>query len=359
MGLFKKGKQRKISRKVKAVKPKSKIEKKLTKLVTVFALLGLAFALVLVYLGSPAAGGDPVTVSIPAQSSTGQIAGQLEENKLIHSATYFKLYTKIMGADRSLRPGTYTFEGAENLSQIIDKLKEGSTDLISFTVPEGLNLEQTVNLLDSQGIATREKLLAAMEDPELEFKYFEDLPEGANRLEGFLFPDTYTIDAETRPVEIVQLMLDRFTEVYEGEYESRAQELDMTNLQAITLASIVEREAKVSQDRPLVSAVFHNRLEKNMRLQSCATVQYALGEVKLVLYNTDLQIESPYNTYRNLGLPPGPIAAPGEDSLKAALYPADVSYLYFVAKADGSHVFNDTFQEHTEAKNKYLSESTN
>jgi len=313
----------------------------------------LAFAFSLVYLGSPA-GADPVTIKIDPQSSTTQIAAQLKGNRLIHSVEYFKLYAKFSGADRLLKPGKYAFEGTENLSEIISMLKEGSPEMISFTIPEGYTLEQIINLLDSKKIASKEDLLVALEDPDLEFPFLGELPEGPNRFEGFLFPDTYTIGAETSPKEIVQMMLDRFSEVYSAQYQARAKELDMTTLEVVTLASIIEREAKKQEDRPLVSAVFHNRLEKGMLLQSCATVQYALGEVKPVLYNTDLQIQSPYNTYLNLGLPPGPIAAPGEASLKAALYPADVSYLYFVAKPDGSHVFSNTLQEHNEAKKKYL-----
>lgn len=322
--------------------------------VAVLALMGLAFSFLVVYLGAPARGGEPITVTIAPQSSTSRIAAQLEENRLIHSAEYFKLFTKITGADRSLKPGKYSFEGTENLNRIVAMLQQGSPDLISFTVPEGYNLEQTINLLDSQGIATREDFLAALENQNLEFKFFDELPEGATRLEGFLFPDTYKIETETNPVGMVQLMLNRFTEVYTPEHEARAKELGMTNLEVITLASIIEREAKVPQDRTLVSSVFHNRLKKGMLLQSCATVQYALGEIKPVLYNTDLQVESPYNTYLHQGLPPGPIAAPGEDSIKAALYPSETTYLYFVAKPDGSHVFSNTLQEHNEAKHKYL-----
>jgi UPF0755 protein len=273
---------------------------------------------------------------------------------LIHSAGYFKLYAKFTGADRSLKPGKYSFKGNESLSKIVQMLQEGSPEIFSFTIPEGYTQEQIINLLDSKGIASREELQKALEDPDLKFPYLEELPEGPNRFEGFLFPDTYSIEAETSPKEVIQMMLDRFTEVYTQEYQARTKELGMTDLEAVTLASIIEREAKRKEDRPLVSAVFHNRLDKGMLLQSCATVQYALGEVKPVLYNTDLQVESPYNTYLNLGLPPGPIAAPGQASLKAALYPEDASYLYFVAKPDGSHVFSNTLKEHNEAKHKYI-----
>lgn len=348
---YRRSKNNRNNGRLKSSGPKSKAG---VTFVAVLALMGLAFSFLVVYLGSPARGGEPITLTIAPQSSTSRIAEQLEENRLIHSDEYFKLFTKITGADRSLKPGKYSFKGTENLNKIVAMLQQGSPDLISFTVPEGYNLEQTVNLLDKQGICAREDFLAALENPNLEFKFLDELPEGPTRLEGFLFPDTYRIETETRPVEIVQVMLDRFTEVYTPEYEARAKELDMTNLEVITLASIIEREAKVPQDRPLVSSVFHNRLKKGMLLQSCATVQYALGEIKPVLYNTDLQVESPYNTYLHQGLPPGPIAAPGADSIKAALYPAETTYLYFVAKPDGSHVFNNTLQEHNEAKKKYL-----
>lgn len=325
-----------------------------TRIVSVLALLGMIFAFTLVYLGSSAGARNPVTLKIAPQSTTSQIAAQLEENGLIRNAGYFKLYAKYTGADRSLKPGKYFFKGTESLSQIISMLQTGSPDTFSFTIPEGYTLEQIINLLASKGIAPEEELLTAIEDQGLEFPYLDELPEGPNRFEGFLFPDTYTIEAETSAKDIIQLMLDRFSEVYTAEYAARAKELDMTTVEVITLASIIEREAKQQEDRPLVSAVFHNRLDKGMLLQSCATVQYALGEVKPVLYNTDLQTESPYNTYLYVGLPPGPIAVPGEASLKAALYPADVSYLYFVAKPDGSHVFSNTLQEHNEAKNKYI-----
>ena len=325
-----------------------------TRIVSVLSLLGIIFALTLFYLGSSAGAGQPVTVKIAPQSTTSQIAALLEEEGLIRSAGYFKLYAKYTGADRSLKPGKYLFKGTESLPEIISILQAGSPDFFSFTIPEGYTLEQIINLLVSKGIATKEELLAVMKDPQIEFPYFEELPEGPNRLEGFLFPDTYTIEAETSARDIIQLMLDRFSEIYTDEYAARAKELDLTTLEVVTLASIIEREAKKQEDRPLVSAVFHNRLEKGMLLQSCATVQYALGEVKPVLYNTDLQTESPYNTYLHSGLPPGPIAAPGEASLKAALYPAEVSYLYFVAKPDGSHVFSNTLKEHNEAKKKYI-----
>jgi UPF0755 protein len=150
------------------------------------------------------------------------------------------------------------------------------------------------------------------------------------------------------------MMLARFDQIFKEEWRKRADELGMTIGEVVTLASLVEREARVSKDRPLVASVFHNRLKIGMHLESCATVQYALGEVKEVLLFEDLETESPYNTYLHGGLPPGPIAAPGADSLQAALYPEKTNYLYFVAKKDGSHYFSKTLAEHNKAKRLYL-----
>lgn len=347
-----KEKNKKAKRKAKLISAKSKTARAV---VSFFAVSGLALALMLYYLGSPAGGGRQVTLKIEPQSSTSDIAAALEDANLIHNAEYFKLYAHITGADRSLKSGKYFFQGTESLPQIIEKLKQGSPEVFSFTVPEGFTLDQIANLLESEEIVSREEFLSALSDSSLKFAYLPELPEGPNKLEGFLFPDTYSIGKGMTAQQIVQMMVDRFTDVYVPKYEQRAKEQGISIIEVITLASIIEREAKKPEERQLVSAVFHNRLKKGMLLQSCATVQYALGEVKPVLYDTDLQIDSPYNTYINLGLPPGPIAAPGEASIKAALFPADVSYLYFVAKPDGSHVFSNTLQEHNAAKRKYIS----
>ena len=317
-------------------------------------VLGAAVIVTAWYLGSPVGRDQEVAVKIAPETSTSEIAALLEENGLIHSAEYFKFYAHLSGADRNLKPGTYSFSGKQNLKEIIAKLQEGSPEVFVFTIPEGYTLKQICNLMDAKNIVPREEMNSALEKGNFDFPFIDELPEGQNKFEGFLFPDTYKIGAETNADEVVQMMLDRFCDIYGSEYIQRADELGMSTLEVITLASIIEREAKKAEERPLVSAVFHNRLKKGMLLQSCATVQYALGEVKPILYDTDLQIDSPYNTYLNPGLPPGPIAVPGEASIKAALYPSDVSYLYFVAKPDGSHVFSNTLEEHNAAKNKYI-----
>lgn len=314
----------------------------------------LIFALSLCYLGSAAGSGEKVTIKIDPQSSTSEIAAKLADQGLIHSVGYFKLYAHFTGADRSLKAGKYSFAGTESLAEIIKELQKGTPETFSFTIPEGYKLEEIINLLDSKEIVPREEFLSALKKNDFSFPYLNELSEGETKFEGFLFPDTYNVAAGMKANEVIQMMLDRFSEVYTPEFQQRARELDMSTNQVITLASIIEREAKKPQERPLISAVFHNRLNIGMALQSCATIQYAIGENKPVLYYTDLQIESPYNTYKNTGLPPGPISAPGRESIKAALYPAEVSYLYFVAKPDGSHAFSNTLNEHNLAKKKYL-----
>jgi UPF0755 protein len=173
-------------------------------------------------------------------------------------------------------------------------------------------------------------------------------------LEGYLYPDTYRITTQATEEEIVNMMLARFAREMTTEFREQARAQGLTLHQAVTLASLVEREAQKDAERPRVAAVFLNRLKKGWKLESCATIQYILGEPKARLLNKDLQIDSPYNTYRNYGLPPGPIAAPGRASLQAAVNPADEGYMFFVVAEDGRHIFSRTLQEHNRHKAQYL-----
>jgi len=193
------------------------------------------------------------------------------------------------------------------------------------------------------------------------FPFLEAIPDKTKyRLEGYLFPDTYEISDEATASELISIMLDGSAKVLEGDFQDKLDEKGLSLHEALTLASIVEREARVDKERPLIAAVFHNRLDNEAMqlLQSCATVQYALGEVKPVLTYDDLEVDSPYNTYLNPGLPPGPIGSPGFRSIEATLYPAEVDYLYFVFKEDGTgtHYFSETLQEHNAYKRKVQSE---
>lgn len=295
-----------------------------------------------------------ISVEIQSNSGTAQIAQTLYQKGLINNATFFRLYVRNEGLDRFLRAGNYDLSPSMSMEEIIDKLLKGQENLVSFTIPEGLTLEQIAYSLQRQEVADAETFLELAEHGDFDFRWLDQLPEGPLRFEGFLFPDTYRIPDYFSEEDIIQLMLNRFTEIFNEDYEARMNELGWSIVDVVTLASIIEREIKKPGEQAIASAVFHNRLKINMLLQSCATVQYVLGEVKEVLTNADLAIESPYNTYKNAGLPPGPIAAPGKGAIEAALYPSDDDYLYFVAKPDGSHHFSRTLSEHNQAKNKYL-----
>lgn len=297
-----------------------------------------------------------IVVNIPKGSSTSKIANILEEKGLIRNELYFRYISRQRNIGQKYQAGDYKLNRSQSIDEIIEKLTSGDVyvETVKFTIPEGFELTQIVDRL--VGVEdlnlNRDKLLDIMENGDFDFKFLNEIPKGEDRLEGYLFPDTYEVLKDANEKDIIVMMLNRFDRAFKEEYYERAQELNMSIEEVIVLASIIEREARVDSERPIISSVFHNRLKRDMLLQSCATIQYVLGERKEKLTYKDLEIESPYNTYMNVGLPPSPIASPGETSIKAALYPEDTSYLYFVAKGDGSHVFSKTYQGHLKAKNE-------
>ncbi|MDR7870038.1 MAG: endolytic transglycosylase MltG [Tissierellaceae bacterium] len=296
-----------------------------------------------------------ITVEVLAGSSTDIIAKQLYENNLIHNELIFKVKVKELGVGSSLKAGKYTLNKSMDIVEIIETLNKGvkSGNTARFTIPEGYELEQVANKLSNEGIVDYTRFMELSSDKsnfQDKFEFLNELDEGQS-LEGFLFPSTYEIFTGSSEKEIIDKMLAEFEKVYESEIKSKLDEFDFTLNEAVTLASIVEREGKLDSERPIMSGVFHNRLDIGMSLQSCATVQYILGERKEVLTTQETQIQSPYNTYINQGLPPGPIASPGKASLVAAVNPADVDYLFFVLTgSDGSHTFTKTYNEHLKAK---------
>lgn len=299
---------------------------------------------------------EPVTVTINPGLGSSQISEILYEAGLTNSSQIFRSYAKEKEIDNILRPGEYSFEGEVSLADIADALAKGGLEAskgIKVTLPEGLTLPEIAAVLESKGIVEAAAFLEYTENAQLDFDYLPVIG-SLNRLEGFLFPETYQMDPGWDEAKVTDLLLKQFDKIWKKEWQQRADELGMNTLEIITLASIIEREARVDTDRPLISGVFHNRLAIDMLLQSCATVQFVLGERKEILTYADLEIESPYNTYKYKGLPPGPIACPGQLSIEAALYPEDSDYLFFVAKPDGSHHFSKTLAEHEAAKKKYL-----
>ncbi|MGI6678618.1 MAG: endolytic transglycosylase MltG [Dehalobacterium sp.] len=289
---------------------------------------------------------------IPEQATTSDIAQMLESEGLIRHHLPFKLYTRLTGLDGKLKAGEYSFTGQVSLWDIGEKISRGQAQTKKVTIPEGYNLIQIAQLLAENGFVDQDKFLEVAQTKNFPYPYLPP-PNSPERLEGFLFPDTYQITPGWPEDKVIAMMLKRFDDVFLSEWHDRAREIGMTIHEIVTLASIIEKEAKVPEDRPVIASVFYNRIKSGMHLESCATVQYALGEVKQVLLYEDLKIDSPYNTYLHGGLPPGPIACPGKASLEAALYPADSNFYYFVAKSDGSHYFSRTLAEHNEGKRKY------
>ncbi|NLC04027.1 MAG: endolytic transglycosylase MltG [Tissierellia bacterium] len=298
-----------------------------------------------------------ITVEVPSGSSTDKISSILLDNGLIKNKTIFKFQVKSLEADGKLKAGTFNLNTGMDVEEIVENLSvsQKSTNTVRFTIPEGYELTQIAEKLAKEEIVDEARFLELTGNKSnFEDKYeFLKLLEPDQSLEGFLFPSTYEIYKDSEEKVVIEKMLDQFAKIYEKDIAGKLEEMNLSLNEVITLASIVEREGKVDSERPIMSAVFHNRIDQNMALQSCATVQYILGERKEVLTNEDTRIPSLYNTYIHTGLPPGPIASPGEASLIAAVNPADVDYLFFVLTgSDGTHTFTKTYQEHLNAKPK-------
>ncbi|NPV42475.1 MAG: endolytic transglycosylase MltG [Firmicutes bacterium] len=292
-------------------------------------------------------------IEILPGKNTSQIARLLKHEKLIKNEKVLIIYAKIKGLDSKLKAGKYILHPAMSIPEIVKDLSEGNVlnESIRFTIPEGLELKEIAQLLEKKGLVDSKYFIEIAKVENFPFDFLKGLP-GDTTLEGYLFPDTYEVNKDIGEKGIIKIMLKRFENIFNADFVSRARELRLSVHEVITLASIIEREAKVDDERPLISSVFHNRLKIGKLLQSCATVQYALGERKETLLFKDLEIDSPYNTYKVPGLPPGPISNPGKASIKAALFPAETDYLYFVSNGDGTHTFSRTYGEHLRTINR-------
>lgn len=299
-----------------------------------------------------------IQITIPKGASTSNIASILKDNNLIRNELIFRGFAKYEQMDGKFKAGKYVLNNGMTQEEIMIELVAGgiAKDTITFTIPEGFELMQIAERLGEMGIVNKDTFLELTSNASsfaTEFKFLDEIP-GELTLEGYLYPDTYEVYIDAGEIEIIKKMLSRFESLYTDEIRAKANGLNMDLNEVITLASIIEREGRVDSEREIISAVFHNRLQTGMMLQSCATVQYILGERKPVLSNEDTSIESPYNTYIKQGLPPGPIASPGIESIKAAVNPADVEYKYFVFNEDetGTHTFSITYDEHKKAINR-------
>ncbi len=289
--------------------------------------------------------GPPVKVTIPKGATFRVAAESLATYGLVSNARLFGVYAKLRGRDRSMRYGTYVLARGISWNELLEDLRRGRGIVHTVTIPEGYGLSQIIPLLAEALDTPRDSLEAAVRDSTLRRQL--DIP--TPTLEGYLFPDTYQFPDRTSAREAVAAMVRRFEQVWRPEWQGALDSLKLSRHDAVTLASIVEREVRRRDEGPVVAAVYLNRLRSRMMLQADPTVTYALGKRPGRVTYKDLRVSSAYNTYRVFGLPPGPIGSPGLSSLEATLHPANVSYKFFVAHPDGHHEFRKTYREHLEA----------
>ena len=289
--------------------------------------------------------GPGVQLTIRKGSSFKEAAESLSAHGLVRSARVFSLYAKLRRRDRTLRWGTYVLRPGMSWEQMLDALRLGRGVIHQVTIPEGLSIGDIEPLLMDALDLTQDSLDAAVRDTSLLHRL--DIP--THSLEGYLFPDTYTFPDKTTARDAIRMMVDRFEKAWKPEMTGQARAMKLTRHDIITLASIVEREVRRDEERPVVAAVYLNRLKIGMPLMADPTVTYALGKKPGRVLLKDLRVKSPYNTYLRTGLPPGPIGSPGEASIRASLNPAKVPYKFFVAAPDGHHEFRRTYAEHLEA----------
>jgi UPF0755 protein len=306
------------------------------------ALGALALAMVVIVAGCRGPGSGQARVVVPKGSTLRVAADSLARAGVIQNATAFRFYAMLTNRDRSIRAGTYLFKRGISWGEVLTDLQGGRGLEHSITIPEGWSLSQIEPQLARVLGVPLDSVQAATRDTAL--LHLLDIP--TPTLEGYLFPDTYMFPDGTTPRAAVRVMVSRFQQVWRPEWDVQLQRLAMSRHDVMALAAIVEKEARLPEERPVIAAVYMNRVKAGMLLQADPTVQYALGRHVARVFYKDLEVDSPYNTYRHKGLPPGPIASPGRPSIVAALFPANVPYTFFVAHPDGHHEFTSDFRAH-------------
>jgi len=313
-------------------------------LVAVFLAAGFGF-----YLMNPAReGGDDQVFYVQEGSTLNDVADELRSREIIVGKDLFLLWARVMGYSRNIKAGEYRLNAGMAPVKILHILSKGAVITHPVTIPEGFTIKQIGDLLEEKGLVNKDEFLALTGDPDTARHYGISGP----GLEGYLYPDTYHFGRGLSPMSVIDVMVKRFKDVY-ASFRGISERSGMTMEEAVTLASIVEKETGLGRERPLIASVFLNRLNKRMRLESDPTVIYGLKEFNGNLKRKHLTEHTPYNTYIIHGLPPGPIANPGKEAIKAVLCPAESDYLYFVSKNDGSHYFSKTLSEHNRAVEVY------
>lgn len=315
-----------------------------------FVLIAIGGAVWILFAPNvPTHGEEEHTVLIKPGMTFNQIVGLMKENDVITSEMRFGLAAKLMGVQSQLKAGKYRIAPGASSYAVLQTLASGKVATEWVTIPEGKTTRQIAGLLAQKIEIDSLRFMEWVNDS----AFTRRLGIPADRLEGFLFPETYGLYWGINAQEVIELMVSHYQARFDSTLQARSREMGMTELEVVTLASIIEGEAVVDSERTTISAVYHNRLERGMLLQADPTIQYIIEDGPRRLLNRDLKIDSPYNTYRYRGLPPGPINNPGLASIKAALYPNDKNYLYFVANGDGSHTFSRTLSEHLRAKARF------
>ncbi len=303
----------------------------------VILLVCLVFLFIISYFFYLDKKGKRVYFTVDPGMKTREISLRLENEKIIPNSFCFLFWAEIFFLEKKIKAGTYQLEYSFSALPILLTLIQGKSASIKVTIPEGLESGQIAAILEEKIFISAGKFLSLVKE---------------RQLEGFLFPDTYFFSPHYPEEKVLETMFNQFEREFNSQFLERAEELRLSKKEIVVLASLIEKEAAKDEERPYISAVFHNRLKKRMFLESCATVQYALGEHRRQLSYQDLKVDSPYNTYIHLGLPPEPICNPGLASLKAALYPAQTDDLFFVSQGNGWHYFSRYYNQHL--KNKQL-----
>jgi len=297
-----------------------------------------------------------IIVDVPSGSTVSKISDILYENNLIKNKTLFKVVSKVSNKAPDIKAGKYLINQTYSNNDIINLLASGKIyqDGIKITIQEGSTSKEIIDILVSKKLGNKEDYEELIQNPKEFYDKFSYLKEDdITSLEGFLYPETYYFNENDSEKEILSEMLSAFNKIYSDKLREKQKELNMTIQQVVNLASIVEKEAVLDEDRAIIASVFYNRLEIDMPLQSDATIQYIFKERKKIVTYNDLKIDSPYNSYRNKGLPPTPIANPGVKSIEGTLYPEDTKYLYFVAKINGGNNYSVKYEEHLKYVKEY------
>lgn len=314
------------------------------------AVIAVAAGLAVYMNSAPGSVRQGVLFEVPAGAGLSVVAAQLESRQLIRSSAFFRGVAALRGQSRSIKSGFYRFDGTEGSWEILSRIVEGRVHTVKVVIPEGLDNRHIARRLAKAGLVKEQDFMQAASDGRLLAKY-GFTPRSTT--EGFLFPDTYLFPWGVSAERLVEIMIENFKRRVGRDLIRRMDSSSLGFYRTLILASIVEREAVRAGERPMIAGVFVNRYRRGQKFESCATIQYILGEVRRKLLFSHLRIKSPYNTYQNSGFPPGPIANPGLASLRAAAEPSRHNYLYFVSKNDGTHIFSETVQQHNRAAQKY------